>query len=74
MAMQLYVVTDEKTGANYLVCSKTRNQAMNYIAKSVLMKLCAEPATPVQVLLSTKNGVAVFGKEADLAAIGIGIE
>ena len=71
MSARLYVVTDAKTGISHLVCAKTRNNAINYLAKSVLMRLTAKPATPIQVLLSKKDGEAVLGEEADLVAIGI---
>ena len=40
---------------------------MNYVAKSVLMKLSAKPATPVDVLQSKKYGEDVIGEAADLA-------
>ena len=71
MSARLYVVTDAKTGISHLVCSRTRSGAINYLAKSVLMQLSAKPATPIQVLLSKKDGEAVLGEEADLLAIGI---
>ena len=61
MSARLYVVTDAKTGISHLVCAKTRNNAINYLAKSVLLNLSAKPATPIQVLLSKKDGEAVLG-------------
>ena len=71
MSVRLYVVTDAKAGISHLVCAQTRISAMDYLAKSVLMNLSAKPATPIDVLLSKKDGEAVLGEAADLAAIGI---
>ena len=71
MSARLYVVTDAKTGISHLVCAQTRSGAINYLAKSVLMQLTAKPATPIQVLLSKKDGEAVLGEETDLVEIGI---
>ena len=71
MAVRLYVVTDKQSNRDFLVCAKTSNGAMSYIAKSVLMDLTAKPASAMGVLLCSKNGEAVHGKAADLAAIGI---
>ena len=71
MTARLYVVTDAKTGISHLVCAQTRSGAINYLAKSVLMQLTAKPATPIEVLLSKKDGEAVLGEETDLVEIGI---
>ena len=71
MTARLYVVTDAKTGISHLVCAKTRNNAINFLAKNVLMQLTAKPAKPIEVLLSKKDGGSVLGEEADLLAIGI---
>ena len=71
MSVRLYVVTDKHNDRDFLVAAKTRNHAMNYVAKSVLQNLSAKPATPVQVVLSGNRGEIVLGEAADLAAIGI---
>ena len=70
MTVRLYVVTDEQTAHDYLVCAKNRNGAMKYVAQNVLMKLSAKPALPIDALISQKNGEAVLGKAEDLVAIG----
>ena len=72
MSVRLYVVSDEKTAVDYLVCAKNKSGAVNYVAKSVLMQLSAKTATPIEVLLSKNGGEAVWGESADLAAIGLG--
>lgn len=69
MSARLYVVTDDSTESEYLVCAKTKNGAMDYIAQNVLMRLSAKPATPIDVL---KTGSAVMGEADDLFSIGIG--
>ena len=71
MTARLYVVTDAKTGISHLVCAQTRSGAINFFAKNVLMQLSAKPATPIEVLLSKKDGEAVLGEETDLVEIGI---
>lgn len=71
MSVRLYVVTDAKTGISNLVCARTRSSALNFLAKNVLMQLSAKPATPIDVLLSKKDGGSVLGEDDDLAAIGI---
>ena len=71
MSVRLYVVTDKHNDRDFLVAAKTRNHAMNYVAKSVLQNLSANPATPLQVLLKGEQGSVVLGEAADLAAIGI---
>ena len=70
MSVRLYVVTDTKSDGEFLVAAKTRDSAMNYIAKKVLMNLSARPATFMQCL--RKDGESVIGEADDLAAIGIG--
>ena len=72
MAARLYVVKDEKTAVNYLVCAKNKSGAVNYVAKSVLMSLDGHPATALDVLLLKADGKSVIGEASDLAAIGFG--
>ena len=71
MSVRLYVVTDKQNARDFLVAAKTRNSAINYVAKSVLLNLSAKPATPIEVVLAGFAGKVVLGEPADLTAIGI---